>query len=162
MLAVITARSTNNCIGKNGTMPWHIPEELKYFQRLTTGNTVIMGRKTYEAIGHPLKDRFNIIVSSTINIHTNECITVSSLDEALHAAKKNKDIFIIGGAQLYEEAIPLVDVMYITEINQFIEDGDTFFPSFDESQFDKTINKTCTDSLCTYTVYTRKDRQSWK
>ena len=83
-------------------MPWHIPEELKYFQRLTTGNTVIMGRRTYEAIGHPLKDRFNIIVSSTINIHTNECITVSSLDEALHASKKNKDIFIIGGAKLYE------------------------------------------------------------
>ena len=79
MICLIVARSRNNVIGKDGTMPWNIPGELSQFLSLTTGNTVIMGRRTYEAIGHPLKDRTNIIVYSSLQINQKDCFTVSSL-----------------------------------------------------------------------------------
>ena len=124
MICLIVARSRNNVIGKDGTMPWHIPGELSQFRSLTTGNTVIMGRRTYEAIGHPLKDRTNIIVSS-LQINQKDCFTVSSLQQAIEKSPAGKDICIAGGAQLYKEAIPIVDVMYITEVDVLIEDGDT-------------------------------------
>lgn len=124
MICLIVARSRNNVIGKDGTMPWHIPGELSQFLSLTTGNTVIMGRRTYEAIGHPLKDRTNIIVSS-LQINQKDCFTVSSLQQAIEKSPAGKDICIAGGAQLYKEAIPIVDVMYITEVDVLIEDGDT-------------------------------------
>ena len=83
MISLIVARSRNNVIGKDGNMPWHIPEELSQFKALTIGNTVIMGRKTFEAIGHPLKQRTNIIVSATLSLHEKDCFTVHSLKEAI-------------------------------------------------------------------------------
>lgn len=128
MIGLIVARSKNNVIGRNGEIPWKIKGEQKFFKELTTGNIVVMGRKSYEEIGHPLPNRQNIIVSKTMKYECENLITVSSLAEAL-ALADNSNIYITGGYGLYKEAIPFVDVMYITEVDMNIEDGDVFFQS---------------------------------
>ena len=133
MIALIVARSKNNVIGKNGQIPWNIKGEQKQFKELTTNNNVVMGRRTYEEIGHPLANRFNIVVSTTTNYKENNLITVKSLKEALQY--NNKDIFIAGGYKLFEEAILYVDKMFITEVDLEIIDGDVFFPYFNENDF---------------------------
>ena len=137
MINLIVARSKNNVIGKNGKIPWNIKGEQKQFKELTTGNTIIMGRKTYEDIGHPLPNRNNIVVSRTTNYP--EVITVNSLEKAIELSTGN--IFIIGGHNLFKEVIPIVDTMYITEVKLIIENGDVFFPYFNESDFDIKINE---------------------
>lgn len=128
MIGLIVARSKNNVIGRNGEIPWKIKGEQKFFKELTTGNIVVMGRKSYEEIGHPLPNRQNIIVSKTMKYEVENLITVSSLAEAL-ALADNSNIYIAGGYGVYKEAIPFVDVMYITEVDMNIEDGDVFFQS---------------------------------
>jgi len=155
MLALIVAFSKNGVIGKNGKIPWNIDGEQKRFKELTTGNIIIMGRRTYEEIGFPLPNRETIIVSRTKNFNQEHCITVKSLKEALEIAKKKfdkKDIFISGGEKLYEEAIPLVEKMYITEIEREIA-GDTYFPIFDKNKFKKEKIKHV-DGELPYTYYT--------
>ena len=138
MIGLIVARSKNNVIGKNGEIPWKIKGEQKQFKELTTGNVVIMGRKSFEEIGGPLPNRKNIIVSRNENFTGENLCTASSLQEALDLAKGEK-VYVAGGCGLYEEAIPLVDVMYITEVDIEVEDGDVFFPEFDETGFEKTV-----------------------
>lgn len=137
MIALIVARSKNNVIGKNGEIPWDIKGEQRQFKELTTSNTVIMGRKTYEEIGRPLPNRLNIVVSKSTNYFGENLITVDSLEKAINYAKGNT--FIAGGYNLFKEAIELVDKMYITEVNLNIEDGDVFFPEFNEDDFTKTL-----------------------
>ena len=112
MIGLIVARSKNNVIGKNGQIPWRIKGEQKQFKELTTGNTVIMGRKSYEEIGHPLPNRMNIVVSNTANYSGENLLTVHSLQEALDAVKEG-NVYISGGYGLFKEALPLVDTMYI-------------------------------------------------
>lgn len=136
VLALIVAKSINNVIGKDGKIPWNIKGEQKQFKELTTGNTVIMGRKTYEDIGHPLPNRLNIVISKTKTYEGENLITVDSLRKAIEKSKGN--IFIAGGYRLFKEAIDLVDTMYITEVNLTIPDGDVFFPKFDSKDFSKT------------------------
>lgn len=138
MIALIVAKSKNNVIGKDGKIPWSIPGEQQQFKSLTTNNIVIMGRRTYEEIGKPLSNRFNIVISKTKNYEGDNLTTVSSLEEALKYVE-NKDIYIAGGYNVFKEAIPLVDKMYITEINQEIKDGTTFFPDFDINDFEKEL-----------------------
>ena len=135
MLALIVAKSKNNVIGKDGTIPWNIKGEQKQFKELTTNNTVIMGRKSYEEIGHPLPNRFNIVVSSTVNYEAENLITVKTLKEALEYTN-GKAIYIAGGYGIFKEAIPYVDKMYITEVDMEVENGDVFFPEFYEEEFD--------------------------
>ncbi len=156
MIGLIVARSKNNVIGKNGQIPWRIKGEQKQFKELTTGNAVIMGRKSYEEIGHPLPNRKNIIVSRTKNFTGENLITVSSLKEALEAAG-NTDVYVAGGYGLFLEAIPLVDKMYITEVDTEVEDGDVFFPEFNREEFDMETGESGGDDIrYTRTVYTRK------
>lgn len=135
MIGLIVARSKNNVIGKNGQIPWKIKGEQKQFKELTTGNVVIMGRKSYEEIGHPLPNRENIIVSSSKNFEGENLVTVHSLKEALELAGE-RDVYIAGGYGLFKEAIDIVDKMYITEVDIEIEDGDTLFPEFNIEEFD--------------------------
>ena len=137
MLALIVARSKNNVIGKDGKIPWNIKGEQKQFKELTTNNTIIMGRKTYEDIGHPLPNRKNIVISRTTNYPN--VITVDSLKKAIELSEG--DIYIIGGYNLFKEAIPMVDIMYITEVNLNIENGDVFFPKFNEEEFNLTYGE---------------------
>lgn len=156
MIGLIVARSKNNVIGRNGEIPWKIKGEQKFFKELTIGNIVVMGRKSYEEIGHPLPNRQNIIVSKTMKYEGENLITVSSLAEAL-ALSDNSNIYIAGGYGIYKEAIPFVDVMYITEVDMNIEDGDVFFPEFDVNDFDLIIGETFDENTkYTRTTYIRK------
>ena len=131
MIALIVARSRNNVIGRNGQIPWKIKGEQAQFRKLTTGNVVVMGRKSYEEIGHPLPNRMNIIVSLSANYSGENLVTVSSLQEAIEAAG-DANIYVCGGYGLFMEAIPIVEKMYITEIDIEIKDGDVFFPEFNK------------------------------
>lgn len=162
MIALIVARSKNNVIGKNGRIPWQIPGELAQFKELTTGNIVIMGRKTYEEIGHPLPGRKTIVISTTKKFEGLNLTTAASVKEALERAKNGfaspeQNIYIAGGYGVYKEALPFVKVMYITEIDLTVKDGDTFFPDFDEKDFEITSSKKSGDKIkFTRMVYTRK------
>ena len=156
MISLIAARSKNNVIGKNGQIPWKIKGEPKQFRELTTGNVVVMGRNSYEEIGHPLPNRVTIVVSHSVNYSGENLITVSSLQEAIRVAGK-ADIYVSGGYGLYMEAIPIVDKMYITEIDMEIKDGDVFFPEFDEKEFTVTVGETAGEDIkYTRMIYTRK------
>jgi len=125
----------NRVIGKDNVMPWHLPEDLKYFKRITMGHPIIMGRKTFDSIGRPLPGRKNIIVTRQPHWHAEGVNVAHSLDEALACARhataggSKSQAMLIGGAELYEQAMPLSDTIFLTEIHAEIE-GDAFFPSF--------------------------------
>ena len=127
MINLIVAVSKNGIIGKDGKIPFFYPADKQYFKEITTNKVLIMGRKTYEELNHPLKDRFIIVLSKTKNFNDNGIITLTSLDEALKYVK-DKEVFIAGGRKLYEEALKIATYLYITEIDE-IYDGDTYFPS---------------------------------
>ncbi len=155
MISLIVAFAKNRVIGNKGCIPWRIKGEQKRFKELTTGNVVIMGRHSYEEIGHPLPNRTTIVISNTKNFDEENCLTARSLAEALELAG-NRDVYISGGARLYEEALSLVEKMYITEIDCEIE-GDTYFPRFNEEDFIKEINQKFDGEIpYTYVTYTRK------
>lgn len=155
MIALIVAFAKSQVIGNKGHIPWKIKGEQRRFKELTTGNVVIMGRRSYEEIGKPLPNRTTIVVSNTKNFDGENCLTAKSLTDAIRMAG-DKDIYISGGAKLYEEALPLVKKMYITEIDCDIE-GDTYFPSFEEELFVKEINEKYDGEIpYTYVTYTRK------
>ena len=156
MTALIVARSRNNVIGRGGKVPWRIRGEQKQFRDLTRGNTVIMGRRTYEEIGHPRPGLETIVVSGTKQFAGEGLRTAASLAEAMEIAN-GRDVFIAGGSSLYKEAIPLADVMYITEVDLVIKDGDVFFPEFDEEDFEKQTGETLGEEIrYTRTIYRRK------
>ena len=158
MIGLIVARSINNVIGKKGHIPWKIEGEQKQFKELTVGNVVVMGRKTYEEIGHPLPGRKTIVISKTCKYEADGLTTVRSLKEALELAEGQK-LFIAGGYELYKEALPLVDVMYITEVQLVVEDGDVFFPDFNADDFEVTVGETLGDEIkYARTVYKRLRR----
>ena len=152
MIGLIVARSKNNVIGKNGNIPWKIKGEQKQFRELTTGNVVIMGRKSYEEIGHPLPNRMNIVVSTTTEYQGDNLVSVKSLEDALLLAK-GRDVYISGGYGLFKEALQIVDLN--------IEDGDTFFPEFDINDFEVLIGETLGEEVkYTRTFYVRKNELS--
>lgn len=156
MIGLIVARSKNNVIGKEGRIPWRIKGEQKQFKQLTIGNIVVMGRKSYEEIGKPLPNRMNIVVSNTKKFEGENLITVGSLKEALNVAG-DRDVFISGGYGLFKEAMPLVDVMYLTEVDLEVEGGDVFFPEFDPNEFDVIQGETGgSDVTFTRMTYVRK------
>ncbi len=155
MIGLIVAYSKNHVIGINGHMPWNIPEELERFKELTTGNVIIMGRLTHKDIGRILPNRTNIIISNTEKFEGENCYTVSSLEDALKIAG-NRDTYIIGGEQLFKDAIEFVDKMYITLIEQEFE-GDRYFPDFDETKFNMIVEKKISGDICyKYLTYIRK------
>lgn len=132
-ISIIVALSENRVIGRDNRLPWHIPDDLKRFKRLTTGHAIIMGRKTYESIGRPLPQRTNIIITRDKTFSVEGCVVVHSLDEAVRFAQKLEgpegEIFIIGGGQIFEQALPLVDRLYLTVVRGTHE-GDVFFPDY--------------------------------
>ncbi len=129
MIAIIVGLTKNRIIGKNNDLPWKISEDLKNFKKHTAGQTIIMGRKTYESIGRPLPNRHNIVISR--NMQEIEGVDIcSSIEEATKKAKEyEKDIFIIGGSTIYKQFLPIVDKLYLSWINKDY-DGDTYFPEF--------------------------------
>lgn len=160
MIALIVAYAKNRVIGNKGEIPWKIKGEQKRFKEFTTGNVVVMGRRSYEEIGRPLPNRYTIVVSNTKKYESENCTTASSLKEAIDIAEEKfgneKDIYISGGAGLYNEAIPFVDKMYITELDAVIE-GDTYFPEFDAGLFERFEDEYVDGEIpYTYVTYVRK------
>jgi len=155
MRALIAAHSLNYVIGNNGKIPWKIKGEQLRFKELTEGKTIIIGRRSFEEIGKPLPNRKTILISSTLNYTSDNCMTVPDLETALKLTD-NEDVFVSGGASLYKEAINFVDKMYITVINkEFV--GDTYFPKVDLNLFDKTYEQFIDGDIpYTYLTYTRK------
>lgn len=160
MIGLIVAYTRNRVIGNKGQIPWRIKGEQRRFRELTTGNVVIMGRRSYDEIGHPLPNRFTIVVSKTAEYEFDNCVTVGSLPEAIEYAKKNRpeeNIYLAGGAGIYREGLKLADKLFITEVELEIE-GDTFFPEFDESLYTKTIDERVEGEIpFTYVTYTKNE-----
>ena len=129
-IKAIAAVSQNGVIGKNGVLPWRIPGELKWFKKITMGHIMIMGRKTWDSLPGILPGRENWILSSTLKAKKGIKI-FSSFESALNEAG-TRTIFIIGGGQIYSSLLPQCSELYITEVQQFIEEGDAFFPSFEK------------------------------
>lgn len=139
-ISIISAIAQNRAIGKNNKLLWHIPEDFERFKSLTTNHPVIMGRTTFESIGKPLPKRANIIVTRDKNYQAKNCIVTNSLEEAIKLAKSKdkKEIFIIGGGQIYEQAIKFADKLYLTVVEGNYE-ADTFFPDY--SRFKNVLSK---------------------
>ena len=158
MIHLIAALGENNVIGRDNGIPWQIPADLQHFKALTTGHTIIMGRKTYESIGRVLPNRENIIISSTLSF-VDGALVASSLEEGIKAAS-NKEVFIIGGSQLYAEALPMADQLDITRVH-FAPEGDTWFPEVDWSQYQEVWRSEydgSTDGVpnCTFLTYRKR------
>src|SRR3990167_9709871 len=136
MVSLIVALSENNVIGKEGGIPWYLPADLAHFKQTTMGHPIIMGRKTHESIGKSLPGRYNVVITRQENYKAADgCVVVHSLDEALALPKVKAaaEVFIIGGAEIYKQSLPLADRIYLTRVLTKIE-GDKFF-SFDESKW---------------------------
>lgn len=148
LISIIAARSHNGVIGNNNTLPWYLPSDLKHFRSITKNSIVIMGRKTYESIGKPLPNRLNVVISSQNNLNTPEGVIVTASPvEAIKASRVMcikqgiENIWIIGGAGIYQQFIKRADRMFITVIDKTCE-GDTFFPQFKRELWElKEANK---------------------
>ena len=130
-VSIIVARASNGVIGKDGQLPWRLPEDLAFFKATTTGHTIVMGRKTWDSIGRPLPQRRNIVVSRNPHWQAAGAERASSLPAALALCSDATEVFIIGGAQLYEQALTLADRLIVTAIEHDFE-GDTYLPAADE------------------------------
>ena len=136
-ISLIAAVADNRAIGRDGDMPWHISEDLKFFKRTTMNGAVIMGRRTWESIGaKPLKGRLNIVVSKT-QPKSEGMEVAPSMETALSLAKDYEEVFVMGGGQLYAAAMPVAQRLYITHVHTEIEDADTLFPEIDLSWWHK-------------------------
>lgn len=133
-LSLIVAMTQNRVIGKDNQMPWHLPAELAWFKQNTLGKPVIMGRKTFQSIGKPLPNRQNIVLSRQPFIFT-DVDWANSLESALELAKGSEEIMLIGGGELFKQALPFAEKLYLTEIQTQLE-GDTFFPALDTTQWE--------------------------
>ncbi len=138
--ALMVAMARNRVIGRNNKLPWYLPEDLRYFKQVTLGKPIIMGRKTHESIGRPLPGRLNLVITRDAQWHSDGVSVVHSLEQALEQAQHQalidgcEEVVIIGGSQIYTEALPVVDRLYITEVHAEVE-GDTLFPVVDWHQW---------------------------
>jgi len=141
MVSIIVAIGKNRELGRGGDLIWRISDDLKRFKKLTTGHTIIMGRKTYESIGKPLPDRENIVVTKNLAWYAEGATVATTVDEGLAIGMKRdeKEVFVIGGGEIYKQALPFTDRLYITLIDADAHDADTFFPEY--SEFTKVISK---------------------
>jgi len=128
-ISMIAAMAQDRVIGKDNQMPWHLPEELQYFKRVTMGKPILMGRNTYESIGRPLPGRQNIVISTNQDLVIAGVDVVNNIEQALAVAGHCKELMVIGGARLYNQMIDYADTLYITDIKLSVA-GDAFFPDF--------------------------------
>jgi dihydrofolate reductase len=139
-ITLIVARARNGVIGRNGTLPWRLPEDLAHFKRTTMGHPIVMGRKTWESIGRPLPGRRSIVVSRQAGFVAAGAEVAPSLDAALSLCAGTEEVFVIGGAQLYREALPRAQRLLVTEIDADF-DGDTAFPPLAPAQWSETARE---------------------
>ncbi|AXW11157.1 diacylglycerol kinase [Ralstonia solanacearum] len=141
LLTLIVARARNGVIGRDNTLPWRLPEDLAYFKRTTMGAPIVMGRKTYESIGRPLPGRRNIVVTRSAKLALPGCEIAHSLEDAQRLCIGVEQIFLIGGAQLYADALPSADRLIVTEIDADFE-GDAHFPAPDPAVWHEVARET--------------------
>lgn len=135
-ISCIVACAKNNVIGKDNKMPWHLPADLAYFKKITSGHHIVLGRKNFESIGRPLPNRTNVIITRDKEFACSNCVVAYSIEEALSIAHKNgeEEVFIIGGGTIYEQSKELWDKLYLTEIDLEVE-GDVFFPDLNMEEW---------------------------
>jgi dihydrofolate reductase len=134
-LSIAVAVGENFAIGKNNELLWHMPADLKFFKQTTSGHTVVMGRKTFDSVGRPLPNRRNIVITRDTELKIEGVEVVNSLDEALAVTKtEEKPVFIVGGAEIYRQALPKTHTLYLTTIHHHF-DADTFFPEIDRNEW---------------------------
>lgn len=143
-LSLIVAMARNGCIGINNKLPWHLPADLQYFKRITQGKAIVMGRTTYDSLGRPLPNRTNIVITRQPDWRAAEGVRVVhtleagiALAEAVSVCNFHDEAVIIGGAEIYAQALPLVDRLYVTEVDSDV-DGDAFFPQWERKQWQET------------------------
>jgi dihydrofolate reductase len=134
---MIAAMDRNRVFGVDGGLPWRLPDDLKRFRRLTDGGTVVMGRKTYDAIGRALPNRRNIVVTRKRGFDAPGCEVVARMDEAL----RDGDVFVIGGGEIYTQALPRADVMDLTLVDVTLPRGDAYFPEWEASEWEETFRE---------------------
>ena len=156
-LSIIVAVATNNVIGLNNTLPWHLPEDLKRFKALTMGHHIIMGRKTYESLGRLLPGRTTVIVTRNPHYAVEGAIVVNSLEEALEASKPDDEVFLIGGAELYALGLAYAHRLYMTEVHA-VYAGDAYFPTIDYANWKESSREqhlSINNLQYSYVVYER-------
>jgi dihydrofolate reductase len=139
-ISLIAAVSENGVIGAQNRLPWHLPDDLRHFRAITTGHTVITGRRNYDSIGKPLPNRRNIVITHQRGYEAPGCLVAHSLEEALALASGESEVFVIGGAQLYAQALPLAARLYLTEVHATVT-GDTYFPTLERDNWQETARE---------------------
>ncbi|MGP7815969.1 dihydrofolate reductase [Niallia sp. 01092] len=162
MISLIVAMDQNNVIGYKNELPWHLPEDLKYFKKVTTGHPIVMGRKTRDSIGRNLPNRENVILTKNEQFKCEDCTILHSMEElkAWSETKNEEEIFIIGGAEIFKETLNIADRLYITKIDEAYQ-GDTYFPDLDWSNWkiiseEKGIKDEKNNVDYTFFIYERK------
>ena len=140
MITLIAAAAENNALGKDNDLLWHLPNDFKRFKEITSGHHIIMGRKTFESFPKPLPNRTHVIITRQKEYLVENCIVVHSLEDAIAISPQNEEVFIIGGAQIYEQSIPLADKIDLTRVHTSL-DADAFFPEFDTSEWNLVFSE---------------------
>ncbi|MCC9606839.1 dihydrofolate reductase [Blastopirellula sp. JC732] len=136
-VSLIVAASENGVIGRNGDMPWRLSSDLQRFKKLTMGNTIVMGRKTYESIGRLLPGRQTVIVTRQADYAVEGAVITSSVEEAVQVPSAGGELFIVGGGEIYAQSIDLAQQIYLTRVHALIDDGDAFFPALDRENWER-------------------------
>ena len=139
-VSIIAAVGRNFELGKNNELIWHFKQDMKFFKETTLGHTVIMGRKTFESLPKALPNRLNVVITSDSSYSAENIVVVSSVEQALKYCD-NEEAFVIGGGMIYKEFLPFADRLYLTEIEDSLENADTYFPSFDKNEYKRTVVK---------------------
>ncbi len=134
LISAIVAMSENRVIGNNNQLLWHLPADLKHFKEITMGKPVLMGRKTHQSIGRVLPGRCNVVITRDVNLEAPGCVVVNSIDTALAAVDYSDEIFVIGGAELYREMLPVIQRIYLTIVHQYFV-GDAYFPEINPDEW---------------------------
>lgn len=134
MIILIAAAAQNNALGKDNQLLWHLPDDFKRFKQVTSGHYIVMGRKTFESFPKPLPNRTHVIVTRQKDYQPEGCLVAGSLEKALDLCPKNQEVFIIGGGEIYKQALPLADKIDLTRVHATFE-ADTFFPEIDPAQW---------------------------
>ncbi|MES2545802.1 MAG: dihydrofolate reductase [Bacteroidota bacterium] len=135
MIILIAAASTNNALGKNNDLLWHLPDDFKRFKQFTTGHHIIMGRKTFESFPKPLPNRTHIVITRQTDYNPDGCIVVNSIEKAISICPKDQDVFIIGGGEIYNLGLLFADKIELTKVNGTFE-ADAFFPEIDSNEWE--------------------------
>jgi dihydrofolate reductase len=143
IISAIVAMAENRAIGKGNQMPWHLPADLKHFKAITTGHPIIMGRKTFESIGKALPNRTNIVITRDAAFKADGCIVANSIEKGIKEATSHAtdEIFVIGGAEIYKQSLPLIQRIYLTVVHKEFE-GDAFFPQLEKNEWKEVGHET--------------------